>query len=142
MIGTLRILLAAALLGVPLVLSGCSLNGLRVVIPDFESNEVLGVNVYQRVSDTGDPAVDWQRASQIAFQEPYVSDSGAELMEYSVDGTSEDFDFVTAVHRSSAGADQVVVELLFDYAERAGEVRVTTYNSMGESPPSQNTVFL
>lgn len=139
--GTVRALIATALLGVPLVLSGCSLDALRVVIPDFESNEILGVNVYQRVADTGDPDVDWERASRIFFHEPYVSEDGTELMDYSVTRETMDFEYSTQVSRSSEDADRVTIELLFDL-EGQGVVRVTTFNAVGESLPSEETLSL
>lgn len=141
MVATARAGLAVLLLGAAFALSGCSLNALEVVIPDFESNQILGVNVYHRVAETGDPDADWERVSKIVFDEPYATDSGVEVMAYTVQGVEAGFDFMTAVERSGESADRVTVEFLYDRSVSA-PVRVTTFNAVGESLPSAETLKL
>lgn len=140
--GLLRASLATALLAFPLLLAGCEIGGLTMVIPDFESSEVLGVRVYRQVDSTGDPDVDYVLASEIVFNEPVLAADGHERMNYTVDGLTNSDTFSTVVTRDAQNPDRVEVDLLFMYELPDGGFRVSTYNAVGESPLSNEELVL
>lgn len=143
MIGTVRVLVGALLLLAPtFLLTGCNVDALRIMIPDFESSEVLGVNVYRRVRYTGDPETDWTRSSHIVFTEPFLDEDGVERMEYTVKGVMPMEKLSTVVERDAADPDRVRLHLLFGVLEKEGEVRVATFNAAGESSFSAESATL
>lgn len=133
---------ATALLAVVALVAGCNFSGLSLMIPDFESSEVLGVRVYQQVGDTGDPSQDLVLASEITFAEPELTETGRERMEYTVEGPDGAARYFTVLRRDDQDPDRVQVDLLFQYESLEGAFRVSTYNAAGESELSEGALFL
>ena len=132
-------------LGVALVflisipLCGCDLSKLHVIIPDFDSNRVAGVQVWRLDDGSQQPVA----GGQLSFSEPYIL-QGHEVVDYTqvhADG-SEGVTFFARVMRDPANPDTVSLDLGYERLEEAGWFKVSTFNSQGSSELSLNQTYL
>lgn len=129
-------ILAMAVLFVPL--GGCEWNRLRVRIPDFDSNDVVGLWIWRRSEATGQ----YVRDGQVVFFQPEIV-NGRERMKYEVrrpDGLAL-YDLAARVIRSGANPDSVTVRLQYVRISPPGSFKISSFNQFGDSPLSNETLF-
>jgi hypothetical protein len=135
----MRGLLALALAFVLLTAApGCQLRTIHVVVPDFASSLVQGIDVYRVDEATGQPLY----AGQLSFGQIVVQPDGSEVVAYALtepDGTTTS-GLQTPLLR--VGGDAVELHLIFSGATPSGDFRVATYNAAGASPLSPGSVYL
>lgn len=127
----------AFLITIPL--SGCELRQIRLMIPDFDSSLVEGVQVWRLDDATGQPVA----VGQLTFSEPYVL-QGEEVVDYTqlhADG-SEGITVFTRLVRDPANPDTISIELAYDRLEPEGWFKISTFNSLGDSALSQGQTYL
>ena len=125
---------------IALCLGGCEVRSLRICIPDFESNRVGGVWVYQLSERSGE----FERMAQLVFTESFDK-RGAEVLTYSIDGLvdakGDKIHVEVEVARNPENSDEVTMDLLFP-CDPPSAIKVSTYNAIGESPLSDETLYL
>jgi hypothetical protein len=118
---------------------GCQLRTIHVVVPDFASSLVQGIDVYRVDEATGQPLY----AGQLSFGQIVVQPDGSETVAYALtesDGTTTS-GLQTTMLRSQGG-NTVELHLIFSGATPSGDFRVATYNAAGTSPLSPGSVYL
>ncbi len=137
----LRLFVLVSLVAACLALMGCNMRKLHVVIPDFETSQVIGVDVWR--VDVAQP-VD---LGDITFGALSTYDFGGgsiEVIEYFVpqaDGSQ--LTLSAQVFRDPLVPEAIEVHLYFPNDTPAGWYKVSTYNSFGSSPLSaQQTQLL
>lgn len=134
----IRRALGVALLALVIpALSGCTPRALRVIIPDFESAAVEGVQVWRLDDATGQPVAD----GDLHFVGTIQQDS-AELVEYEYvryDGTH--VRLFSVIQRDANDPDQVQLNLLYEPGS-VGWYKVSTYNLVGDSPLSTAQTYV
>ena len=122
-----------------LALPGCEMKAVTIRLSDFESQQVEGVNFWRQSELTGQ----FELAGRITFVGLAERD-GVESLFYQVsnpDG-SEGFVLQAPVVRDAADPDLITVQLQYARWEDPGWFKVTAYNPAGNSPLSDEQVFL
>jgi hypothetical protein len=120
-------LLAFAMVG--LCATGCDVRPFRVQIPRFDTAQVQGLWVW-RAAASGE----FERFQQIEFRD-LSQDEGGEYLRYSLDGSG--VSFASPVVRDPASPEDVTLTLSFRRA--LGSFKLSSYNTVGESPLSDGT---
>jgi hypothetical protein len=128
-----------AFIAIVLCLGGCEFRSLKIRIPDFDSNQVGGLWIYP-FSENSEEFV---KLVQLFFTEPFDQE-GTEVLGYSFDGfvdvDGNQIHMETQVVRNPENPDEVTLELWFPCAP-PGAVKVSTYNAIGESLLSDETLY-
>ncbi len=128
-----------ALAAIALCLGGCEVKSLRIWIPDFDSNQVRGVWIYQ-LSTSGK----YEKMLQLVFTDPFYKE-GAEVVSYTGDGFVDEegnqIHVETQVVRNPENSDEVTIQLWFP-CDPPTAIRVSTYNEFDESPLSDEVLYL
>ncbi|MEN8159831.1 MAG: hypothetical protein ABFS41_07160 [Myxococcota bacterium] len=135
-----RVLTTAAVLLVSALLLACPVGRLRVVIPDFESSVVRGVELL-RVED-GSGAV--APAGSIQFKRLKGTAETGEVLVYrqhDVDGEPMGRQEAPVV-RDPDQPDSIQVEFWFLNELPSGWFKVATFNGAGTSPPSAGQKYV
>lgn len=134
-----RALGGALLLLLTVPMSGCEFSHLKVMIPDFESSLVEGVQLWRLAEGTDEPV----RAGRLVFSQ--VSDEfGNETIDYTIelaDGTTS-MTLPASLNRNASQPDSVELELYYIRSEPAGWFKVSTYNAFGSSQLSLTQTYL
>jgi hypothetical protein len=134
-----QVLLAILVISVGSLLTACDLRRLQVVIPDFDSSAVQGVEVWRLADGTNQPV----RAGVILFSGVHVL-AGKEVVDYvnqpasGADGLGASAELL----RDPANPDLVQIALYFDMQSAAGWYKVSTFNAYGSSPLSLAQTYL
>lgn len=138
----IRSVLAVLALALALpALSGCTPSFLQILIPDFESAAVDGVQLWRLDDATGAPIP----SGQIVF-EALESTPEEELLRYRLqqpDGTTLD-GLYAQVERDATDPDAVRVNFTYLRPEGSGSgwFKISTFNDFGSSPLSSQQTFL
>jgi hypothetical protein len=128
-----------AFAAIALLIGGCEFRSFEIWIPDFDSNQVRGVWIYQQVN-TGA----FEKAGQLVFTGPFYKD-GVEVISYTADGfvneNGNQIHVETEVVRSPQNPDEVTLQIWIPCRVPAA-MRVTTYNAVDESPLSDEMLYL
>lgn len=125
--------------GLVLPLWGCEYRMLQVVIPDFDTSAVEGVQIWRLADGTNQPV----QGSQLVFTVPY-SQNGQEIVDYTQlnpDG-SQGILLQAVVERSPTQPDTVQVRLYYYRMQPQGWYRVSTFNEVGTSELSLEKTYL
>jgi hypothetical protein len=117
---------------------GCQLRTIHLVVPDFASSLVQGVDVYRIDETTGQPLY----AGKLSFGQIMIQPDGSEAVAYTLtepDGTTTS-GLQTPLLR--LGGDAVELHLIFSGATPSGDFRVATFNAAGASPLSAGSIYL
>ena len=129
-----------ALAAIALCLGGCEVKSLRIWIPDFDSNQVRGVWIYQLSRTSGE----YEKMLQLVFTDPFYKE-GAEVVSYTGDGFVDEegnqIHVDTQVVRNPENPDEVTIQLWFP-CDPPTAIRVSTYNEFDESPLSDEALYL
>jgi hypothetical protein len=129
-----------ALAAIALCLGGCELKSLKIRIPDFDSKQVRGGWIYQLSENSRE----FEKMAHVAFVEPFDRE-GAEGLTYTVDGfvdaEGNQVHIETQVVRNPENPDQVTIQFWFP-CDQPIVIKVSTYNAIGESPLSDETLYL
>lgn len=135
-----RVLAVALLALVVPALSGCEMRLLRVIIPDFETSAVEGVQVWRLDDATGQPVL----RGRLVFQGSTQDRFGMEVVEYAIvqnDGT-QGYTLMAEVERDSVDPDRVELDLYYTPRDAQGWYKVSTFNAVGASPLSTAQTYL
>ncbi len=133
-----RLASLAAALCLCVLLAGCSLTGLRVVIPDFAQSTVLGVRVY-RVEEGSGRLVD---AGRVVFGALTKTSQGERIPCTHIAPDGETYGPIdSAVRRPASYPKGIDVQLPFVNPLSSGWFRVASYNATGTSTPSADRVW-
>lgn len=144
MANVIRRALAALTAGcVAFLLTACDLRRVDLLIPDFESSQVEGVEVWRLAEGSNTPVY----AGTIRFSDVQVDPaSGREFVDYvnlPADGAT---DAVATqawlVHVDATNPDAVQLLLIYDMRTESGWYKVSTFNAQGSSPLSVAQTFL
>ena len=120
----------------------CPCESLVVEIPDFDANQIQGVQCWRADHETSEF---FDESVRILFGESLVKD-GLETMEYTmVDAQGETIfaSNIAAVVRGEDENDPVKLHFIFAaWVEPPGWIRVSTFNEVGESDLSEEAAFL
>ena len=123
---------------IALCLVGCELKSFKIWIPDFDSNQVRGVWIYQQ-SSSGE----YEKLLQLVFSEPFYRE-GMEALSYTADGfvgeEGNQIHVETQLVRNPANPDEVTIEIMYP-CDPPTSIRVSTYNAFDESPLSDEAVY-
>lgn len=137
-----RVLVTAAVLVVSTLLLACPLGRLRVLIPDFATNDVRGVRMY-RVDDATGQLVP---AGSIQFLGIEMNETiGGETLVYrqlSAEGDPWFGPLRTPAVRDASQPAALEVELAFLNQLPAGWFKIASYNAYGTSKPSANQTYI
>ena len=144
MVQSLRLRIRSVLAVLALVLalpalSGCTPRVLQILIPDFDSAAVAGVQLWRLDDATGAP----MPSGQIVF-EALQAASEKELLRYQLqqpDGTTLD-GLYAQVERDPANPDEVRVNLTYLRPDGPGWFKISTFNDFGSSPLSTQQTYL
>lgn len=133
----------AALVGLAfaMTLSGCTLRVIHVIIPDFSSDQVQGVNVYRLDDTTGAPV----QVGRFDLGSIQTLADGTQVIRYSEvapDGTVESSNVPTAVQTDPSNPDSIELYLLQNSGPAAGWYKVGTFNAYGSSTLSTDQTYL
>jgi len=140
-----RLFSRTGLLGLALALvvltaaPGCQVRTIHVIVPDFDSSLVSGIDVYRVDETTGQPIY----AGKLTFGQIMAQPDGTEAVAYSLtepDGTTTG-GLQTTILRSQGG-DTVEMHLVFSGATPSGDFRVASFNAAGASPLSAGSIYL
>jgi len=124
---------------IALCLVGCELKSFKIWIPDFDSNQVRGVWIYQTSTTSGE----FEKLWQLVFTEPFDKE-GMEVLSYTADGfVDEEGNQVhveTQVVRNPENSDEVTMQIWFP-CDPPSAIKASTYNAIDESPLSDNTLY-
>ncbi|HVP28122.1 MAG TPA: hypothetical protein VMW35_03050 [Myxococcota bacterium] len=131
-----------ALLGLLLCLftaTGCDLQWVNVVIPDFGSKQVKGVWIWRLSEQTGQ----YVRDTEIVF-ETTANAGGHDILSYETTSgpLGERGTLPTELVHDAQNPDQVTLQMGFMRLSAPGSFRVSTYNVAGDSPLSAASVQL
>ncbi len=118
--------------------TGCNLNSLNVLIPDFDASALDGMTLY-RIPDTGgqpeaNGGIEFDSVSFVSH-----ADGEYEVLKYRIvnpDGSTAPGDLYTVMTRSEADPEQVQIRLVHSSLAPAGWYKVATHNAGGTSPLS------
>lgn len=113
---------------------GCDLQWVNVTIPDYDSKQVKGVWVWRLSEQSGQ----FVRDTEIEFIEPIEGTGGFELLrvETTTGPLGERASMPTGIERDVSNPDRVTLKLGFTRLSAPGEFKVSTYNTVGDSPLS------
>lgn len=113
---------------------GCDLQWVTVTIPDYDSKQVKGVWVWRQSEQSGQ----FVRDTEIEFVEPIEGSNGYELLriETTTGPLGERSSMPTGIERDATNPDRVTLSLGFTRLSAPGVFKVSTYNTMGDSPLS------
>jgi hypothetical protein len=134
-----RLLFGILVLSLGTLLTACDLRRLQIVIPDFESSSVEGVEVWRITEGTNQPV----QAGVILFSGVHVL-GGKEVVDYvnqPGDG-SEGLGASAELVRDPTNPDVVQIQLYFDLRTTTGWYKVSTFNGNGSSPLSLAQTYL
>jgi hypothetical protein len=120
-----------------LSVGGCEYKQVVIAIPDFLTNEVAGMQLFRLQEGT----TNYVPAGRIEFADP-VQVKGKWKVPYVMinpDG-SEGPELKAAME--GTGADPVVLRLWYARWENPGEFKAKTFNAVGSSPLSDETIDL
>ena len=130
----IRLLTTAAVLAVSTLLLACPVGQLRVMIPDFESSVVQGIELYRVAEDSGT----LELAGSLHFKRVQGDGVTGEVIVYRQEtadgellGRQE-----APVLRDPDQPDAILVDFLFLNELPSGWFKVATFNAAGTSPPS------
>lgn len=135
-----RVLAVLAGLAFAVPLSGCTIRTIHVLIPDFVSDQVQGVNLFRLDDATAAPVL----MSRIDFVSSTTQPDGSELVQYqivSTDGTTSQT-FSVLVVKDPTNSDSAEMELLAGTAGAPGWFKVSTFNPYGSSSLSTAQTYL
>jgi len=135
-----RVLVTAAVLAVSALLLACPLGKLRVVIPDFVTSEVRGIQLY-RIDDASGQLVN---AGRIKFRGIETRKDGEQLKyeQYTPEGDPWFGPIYTPVVRDATKPASVELTLAFLNQLPAGWFKVASYNVYGVSKASASQAFI
>jgi len=135
----LRRLALGALALTIIPLGGCQVALFTISIPDFASKAVDGVWLWRLSPATGV----YQREMQFVFGN-VIQKGGGESLDYDAQGTdgSSPLSMQAYVTRNPANPDQISVQLIFTRGDQPGYYRASTYNGVGDSPLSSESLPL
>jgi len=118
--------------------TGCNLNSLRLLLPDFDASALDGMTLY-RVSDTGGQpqAYGGFEFDSVFFQSH--ADGEYEILKYRIvnpDGSKAPGDLYTVMFRNQANPQNVELMLVHSSLAPPGFYKVATHNAGGTSPLS------
>jgi len=140
-IRSIRLAAIAALLAASSVLLACPIGRLRVLIPDFSSSAVRGLELL-RVDDGSGALV---RAGSIHFTGLENDPVSGEVMvyrQYEPDGTPSFGPLTAPVTRDPAMPEALTLEFTFLNELPAGWFKVAAFNAAGTSGPSSGQTFV
>ena len=133
----LRRLRWLAPLALALPFLGCDPSWVTVVIPDFSSNQIQGVWIWKL-----SPATNlYQRDTLVQFDGVTTLASGPTLS-YATFSSRGDLTLTTDLLHNPLNPDVVKLTLSFDRGSIPGVFKVSTFNAVGESELSNNSVSL
>jgi hypothetical protein len=134
-----RVLLGILVLSLGTLLTACDLRRLQIVIPDFESSSVQGVEVWRIAEGTNQPV----QAGVILFSGVHLL-AGKEVIDYVNQGPdgSDGVGASAELVRDAANPDVVQVQLYFDLRTTTGWYKISTFNGNGSSPLSLAQTYL
>ena len=131
--------IGALLLTLMLVLPGCQVRTIDILIPDFASAAVNGVELHRVNDDTG--ALEYD--DRIIFVGLTTNEDGEEVLTYRIgEASAEEIRFASVIDRDANNPDRITVRLMYSTRNEAGWYRATTYNTVGASAPSTTQTFL
>ncbi len=135
-----RLAVTAAVFCVSAFLLACPLGQLRVLIPDYLTSGVKGVQLY-RMDDASGQLVE---AGHIEFVGIETSKRGEEMSykQFTADGQPYFGPIFTPVIRNPAQPASIEVTLAFMNQLPAGWFKVASYNLIGTSGPSASQTFI
>lgn len=131
-------LLAAMVLALPLL--GCNARQIQLIIPDFTSSQVEGVNVFRLDDATGAPVL----VGRLDFVSDQSLPDGTELLSYQMvrlDGSTSDV-LPTYLVRDPSNPDSANIQVFVDAGSPAGWFKVSTFNAYGSSALSVDQTYL
>ena len=140
-IRSFRLFTTAALLAAATTLLACPIGRLRVMIPDFSSSAVSGLDLL-RVEDGTGALV---KAGSIHFQGLENDPSAGEVMvyrQYDADGKPSLGPLTAAVSRDAALPEALTLEFTFMNELPAGWFKVASINAAGTSGPSSGQTYI
>jgi len=126
---TVRFLLAFLLLAGCSTFLGCKMGIVHVLIPDFESAQVQGIQVYRQTTENGH----WNLEETLFFRLPTEQNGEDEILRYVLDPEQESAVLNSVVLRDPSDPDRVEVQLIFRVQEFHGKLRVGSFNQKGPS---------
>lgn len=135
-----RVLATAAVLLVSGLLLACPLGRLRVLIPDFETSAVRGVELLRVEDGTGALVA----AGRIHF-DGLEDDAGSQVLVYrqfDVAGKPSLGPLRASVARDSDHPEAIQIEFTFLNELPAGWFKVASFNAAGTSPPSAAQAYI
>jgi hypothetical protein len=124
------------------VATQCSVKWLAVEIPDLEANQIEGIQLWRGDQETSQI---YDENVRILFGDRLVS-NGSELIEYRIqtpEGEPIPAWSHAAIDRGEGGNGPIrLYFVLGDWSEQPGWFRVSTFNAVGESDLSAESVFL
>ncbi len=135
-----RLAVTAAVFCVSAFLLACPLGQLRILIPDYLTSGVKGIQLY-RIDDASGQLVD---AGQIRFIGIETNKRGEEMKykQYTPEGLPWFGPIYTPVIRDAAQPQSIEVTLAFLNQLPAGWYKVASYNLIGTSGPSASQTFI
>jgi hypothetical protein len=132
-------LLALSLMGAA---TSCSWKPLIVEIPDFEANQIKGVQLWRGEEETSQSVTE---AGRIVFGECFL-ENGWEVLDYTLlnaAGEPLEASGSAGLVRREDGSDAVTVYFALGAWDAApGWIRVSTFNEAGESDLSEEAILL
>ena len=122
-----------------LALPGCELKSVTIRLSGLESQQVEGVRFWRQSERTGQ----FELAGRVAFV-GVVERKGVEWLHYELlnpDG-SAGFTLHAPVERDPSDPDMITVQLQYARWENPGWFKVSAYNPAGDSPLSDEQIFL
>jgi hypothetical protein len=120
----------------------CPWKRLVVEIPDLEVNQIQGLQFWRGDSETSPQLAE---AGRIVFGQR-LSANGSEVQEYTMvssQGESLEIFSPAAVVWKEDDSGAATLDFVFPaWSEPPGWIRVTTFNEVGESEPSDEAAFL
>jgi hypothetical protein len=135
-----RFLVTTAVLLVSALLLACPVGQLRVLIPDFETSNVRGFEMFRVDDATGA----LEPAGAIRFRRIENDPNAGEMMIYrqiNPDGSRNGIQR-TPVVRNPEAPDAIELQVWFVNELPAGWFRAATFNAAGTSPPSTDQRYL
>lgn len=126
---TIRFTLVFLLLIGCVTLLGCKMGIVHVLIPDFESAQVQGIQVYRQTTENGH----WNLEETLFFRLPTEQNGEDEILKYVLDPEQESAVLNSVVLRDPDNPDRVEVQLIFQVQEFHGKIRVGSFNQKGPS---------
>ncbi len=136
-----RVLLTAAVCSVSALLLACPLGQLHVLIPDYVTSSVQGVQIY-RVDDASGELVDAGRIEFLGIIETRRRGEVIEYRQLAADGTPTFGPLSTTLTRDPSQPASLELTLAYLNHAPGGWFKVATFNSYGTSKESAGQTFL